>query len=278
MAVFAVSAVLFLYVELCSGACNSLQFEIDGKCCSMCEPGFYVGRNCTKDTQTRCFPCGDSCYSSEPNHYSECKKCTVCDSGLGLRVKTSCTAFSDSVCEVLDGHYCTDRTGESCSRALRHAPCSPGQFIVNTGTADRDTVCSGCAEGTFSNGSLHTCQTHSHCELMGMITVSVGTKTADSECSNLRSRLYSIIPLSGLLILSVALIINCTVRRRKTEGEQRNRSPSQCEQGNRSLPQCEQSDTSPPQCEQGYKSLPQCEQSDPERATRSSWDRAQGVT
>uniref|UniRef100_A0A8B9GVZ9 Tumor necrosis factor receptor superfamily member 5 n=1 Tax=Astyanax mexicanus TaxID=7994 RepID=A0A8B9GVZ9_ASTMX len=129
MAVFAVSAVLFLYVELCSGACNSLQFEIDGKCCSMCEPG----KNCTKDTQTRCFPCGDSCYSSEPNHYSECKKCTVCDSGLGLRVKTSCTAFSDSVCEVLDGHYCTDRTGESCSRALRHAPCSPGQFIVNTG-------------------------------------------------------------------------------------------------------------------------------------------------
>ncbi|XP_049341584.1 tumor necrosis factor receptor superfamily member 14-like [Astyanax mexicanus] len=150
----------------------------------MCKPGFFVGRNCTENTQTRCVPCEDSCYSSEPNHYSECKKCTVCDSGLGLRVKTSCTAVSDSVCEVLDGHYCTDRTGESCSRALRHAPCSPGQFIVNTGTADRDTVCSGCAEGTFSNGSLHTCQTHSQCEDRGLIVIKPGSNSSDAECGN----------------------------------------------------------------------------------------------
>uniref|UniRef100_A0A3B1IFN5 TNFR-Cys domain-containing protein n=1 Tax=Astyanax mexicanus TaxID=7994 RepID=A0A3B1IFN5_ASTMX len=220
-------------------ACRSAEYEINRECCPMCPAGERVYSHCSEDSSTTCVNCTRHTYTDVPNGLIKCLPCTVCDEGSGLRIKRECNKKANALCEPLAGYYCTDLQENNCRKARKHSTCLPGQFIYQNGTEIADNVCQDCPEFTYSNSSLTFCRPHTHCELMGMITVSVGTKTADSECS-LRSRLYSIISISGLLILSVALIINCTVRRRRTEDEQGYKSPSQCEQGNRSLPQCEQ--------------------------------------
>ena len=51
----------------------------------------------------------------------------------GLKINTSCTATTDSVCEPLEGFYCTDRTRNNCAAAKKHTQCKPGQFIKQRG-------------------------------------------------------------------------------------------------------------------------------------------------
>uniref|UniRef100_A0A8C1LTU2 TNFR-Cys domain-containing protein n=1 Tax=Cyprinus carpio TaxID=7962 RepID=A0A8C1LTU2_CYPCA len=78
--------------------------------------------------------------------------------GDGLRVKQSCTLTSDTVCVPLLGYYCIDLLC-NCKRAMKHSSCSPGQYINQTGTEFRDTVCDYCPAGSYSDGTfckLHT--------------------------------------------------------------------------------------------------------------------------
>uniref|UniRef100_A0A3B1JFH7 TNFR-Cys domain-containing protein n=1 Tax=Astyanax mexicanus TaxID=7994 RepID=A0A3B1JFH7_ASTMX len=159
--VFFVSvAINTLNFKLCYSACARAEYEVNGECCPMCAPGNRVYKHCTEFTSTTCVPCSNSSYTSQPNGLLSCLPCTHCDPG---KVKTVCTRQSDAVCEPLEGFYCTDHRSGGCIQATEHTKCSPGEYIQQTGQhASVDTVCSGCAEGTFSNGSLHTCRPHSH--------------------------------------------------------------------------------------------------------------------
>lgn len=115
-------------------------------------------------------PCADSTFTSEPNGLLNCLSCAVCDPGKsvlckksafyiqfsvhriyrvrinivypltlvflteqGLRVKTACTQISDTVCEPLEGFYCTNDEKGSCTQAVEHTKCSPGQYIKQKG-------------------------------------------------------------------------------------------------------------------------------------------------
>ncbi|XP_036433947.1 tumor necrosis factor receptor superfamily member 14-like isoform X2 [Colossoma macropomum] len=104
------------------------------------ERGTYVYKSCTNDMSTICI------------------QCTVCDPAQGLRVKTACTWSSDTVCEPIDGYYCTDQQRGSCIQAVEHTNCSPGQYIKHIGTAFKNTECAECLDGTYSDGSLQVCQ------------------------------------------------------------------------------------------------------------------------
>ena len=53
--------------------------------------------------------------------------------GAGLRVKRACSSTSDSLCEPLEGHYCTDPIKDGCRGAVEHTKCSPGQYVNQTG-------------------------------------------------------------------------------------------------------------------------------------------------
>lgn len=53
--------------------------------------------------------------------------------GQGLRVKTACTRTSDTVCEPMEGFYCTNDKEGSCTQAVEHTKCSPGQYIKQKG-------------------------------------------------------------------------------------------------------------------------------------------------
>lgn len=53
--------------------------------------------------------------------------------GSGLKVKTSCTTTSDTVCEPLEGFYCMDFAEEGCVAAQKHTSCQPGQYVSQEG-------------------------------------------------------------------------------------------------------------------------------------------------
>ncbi|XP_058245649.1 tumor necrosis factor receptor superfamily member 5-like isoform X2 [Hemibagrus wyckioides] len=124
--------------------------------------------------------CICACARAEYEINGEC--CPMCPSGQGLRVKTACTQTSDTVCEPLEGFYCTDGYRGGCRYAVEHRKCSPGQYIKQKGTALTDTECAACADGTFSNGSLEMCKPHSECEDLGLIEIKPGTNSLDAEC------------------------------------------------------------------------------------------------
>lgn len=53
--------------------------------------------------------------------------------GSGLKVKTSCTTKSNTVCEPLEGFYCVDFKEGGCAAAEKHTSCRPGQYISESG-------------------------------------------------------------------------------------------------------------------------------------------------
>ncbi|XP_059916320.1 uncharacterized protein LOC132464133, partial [Gadus macrocephalus] len=57
---------------------------------------------------------------------------------------------------------------------------APNNF--GEGTADKDTECLHCTDGTFSNGTSTSCQNHTKCESVGLKLMRPGTDSTDSEC------------------------------------------------------------------------------------------------
>ncbi|KAK2841293.1 hypothetical protein Q7C36_012872 [Tachysurus vachellii] len=199
--------------------CARAEYEINGECCPMCQPGSRVFRHCTEFTSTTCKQCVGLTYTDEPNGLANCISCTVCDAGQGLRVKTACTQTSDTVCEPLEGFYCTDEYSVSCRYAEEHTKCSPGQYIKQKGTALKDAECAECADGTYSNGSLQTCKPHSKCEDFGLTEITKGTNSLDAECGKKRPvaliagvSLVIVLVLAGLLIAIVIMRRKCQLR------------------------------------------------------------------
>ncbi|KAK3566192.1 hypothetical protein QTP86_028415 [Hemibagrus guttatus] len=125
---FIFAVIFLLNIKLCFCACARAEYEINKECCPMCAPGNHVYRHCTEFVSTTCVPCVDS-FTSEPNGLLKCLSCAVCDPGQGLRVKTACARISDTVCEPLEGSYCTNYEKGSCTQAVEHTKCRPGQYI-----------------------------------------------------------------------------------------------------------------------------------------------------
>ncbi|CAL8261077.1 unnamed protein product [Gadus morhua 'NCC'] len=153
---------------------------------------------------TSCKRCRGDTFQDEING-RQCPSCTFCDAGLGLKVKRSCTSTSDAVCEVLDGFFCSDSNGGGCRAAQRHTVCSPGQYIGQRGTADKDTECLQCTHGTFSNGTLSSCQNHKKCESVGLKLMKPGTDSTDSECGP-QTGLVAGIVIPIMLVMALIII------------------------------------------------------------------------
>uniref|UniRef100_A0A8C4Z8T2 TNFR-Cys domain-containing protein n=1 Tax=Gadus morhua TaxID=8049 RepID=A0A8C4Z8T2_GADMO len=151
-------------------------------CCPTCPPGMYVSRHCTEFTSTSCASCTEGTFQDGDNGREQCFSCKHCDAGLGLKAKKSCSSTSDAVCEVLDEFFCSDSNRGGCRAAQRHTVCSPGQYIGQRGTADKDTECPHCTDGTFSDGTSSSCQNHTKCESVGLKLMRPGTDSTDSEC------------------------------------------------------------------------------------------------
>ncbi|CAL8280086.1 unnamed protein product [Boreogadus saida] len=159
--------------------------------------------------------CPDGTFTAGHNEQKQCSTCTKCDEGLGLKVNKSCSSTSDAVCEVLDGFFCSNRNGSECRTARRHTVCSPGQYIGQRGTADKDTECLHCTDGTFSNGTS-SCQPHTICD--SGVQIKPGTDSTDSTCFHYVAIVFIII---GCIIplISIIALRAWVYRRRKMEKE-----------------------------------------------------------
>ncbi|XP_051982894.1 tumor necrosis factor receptor superfamily member 5-like isoform X2 [Xyrauchen texanus] len=221
-----ISAIVTLDIELCFSACAPAEYDINGNCCSMCAPGNSVYWDCTEDTSTTCVPCPESTYIDEPNYIMKCFNCTVCDENVGLRVQKACTRTADTVCEPHEGFYCINQNKDSCTFAMKHSKCNPGQYIKQTGTALKDTVCADCTDGTYSNGSLTFCQPHSKCETEGSEEIKPGTKSSDAECgkSTPVGLIVGVIFAFIVIVLIVVAVGFLTILILKQRGQLSNRS------------------------------------------------------
>ncbi|XP_030641358.1 tumor necrosis factor receptor superfamily member 14-like [Chanos chanos] len=211
--------ILFHDFQCCIGTCGEAEYEVDGQCCPMCGPGFHVYRHCTDDTSTTCKPCSTSTFTNSPNGLSRCFQCTVCDSSQGLRIKKECTFIADTICKPREGYYCIDQHKHSCRAAAEHSTCKPGQYIIQQGSADTDTVCGDCVGETYSNGSFSSCLPHTQCESSDGVLRWVkrpGTHSSDTECEEIQKVAIILGVLSGVVIVTVGLAC-FTIHKRKTE-------------------------------------------------------------
>uniref|UniRef100_A0A8C5F584 TNFR-Cys domain-containing protein n=1 Tax=Gadus morhua TaxID=8049 RepID=A0A8C5F584_GADMO len=201
-----------------SANCRPAEYSTEEGCCPNCPPGMYVSRHCTGFRSTSCASCTEGTFQDGDNGREQCFACKHCDAGLGLKVKKSCSSTSDAVCEVLDGFFCSDSNGGGCRAAQRHTVCSPGQYIGQRGTADKDTECLHCTDGTFSNGTSTSCQNHTKCESKELKQVKPGTDSTDSECgehSPQTGLVAGVIPGVILLMALMGLIIAIIHRKNK---------------------------------------------------------------
>jgi len=57
----------------------------------------------------------------------------VCTGLRGVKINRSCTRSADTVCEPLEGFYCIKQNKSSCTYAVQHSECHPGQYIKQAG-------------------------------------------------------------------------------------------------------------------------------------------------
>ncbi|KAM8840418.1 tumor necrosis factor receptor superfamily member 6B [Spinachia spinachia] len=148
--------------------------------CDRCPPGFYLRSTCTVTSKSVCAQCPPGSFTELWNYIGKCLRCGVCDHNQV--VKTPCAAHSDCQCECKHGHY---RKG-AYDMCRRHSECASGHEVLSPGTADEDTVCQSCPNGTYSDtvSALHNCTRHRGCDVPGTQMVLKGSSWHDSVCTS----------------------------------------------------------------------------------------------
>ncbi|XP_032420662.1 tumor necrosis factor receptor superfamily member 5-like isoform X3 [Xiphophorus hellerii] len=187
--------------------CHITEYNIGEECCPMCPAGEQVRIDCTEFKTTSCQKCSDGTFMDLPNGLKNCNPCSTCDSGAGLKVKQQCVRSADTVCEPMEGFYCTDLKSGGCSVAQKHRSCEPGHYISRMGTASTDTECSECSSGSFSDGTMLSCQPHTQCENKNLQLIKAGTASTDAECGGKSSNITEIVIGVLFVFLVVALIV-----------------------------------------------------------------------
>lgn len=163
--------------------CGPSEYLLETFCCPKCPQGKRVKTHCTLTRSTSCTGCLEGTFMDEDTGREECFPCTNCGQDSKLKDKIRCTTTSNSVCEPLEGAYCVDFRDGGCARAQTHSSCKPGQHISERGTMNRDTLCSDCRSGTFSNGTLTSCLPHTDCRSLDRKQVKPGSLVADAVCA-----------------------------------------------------------------------------------------------
>uniref|UniRef100_A0A3Q3F7A6 TNFR-Cys domain-containing protein n=1 Tax=Labrus bergylta TaxID=56723 RepID=A0A3Q3F7A6_9LABR len=181
------------------------EYLFGDECCPMCPIGNRVKTDCEEDKSTSCQPCTEGTFMNKMNGLKKCLSCRECGAGSGLKMKTSCTIRSDTVCEPLEGFYCSEFPGYDCVEAKKHRRCEPGEYISQKGTSSTDTVCSTCSDGTFSDGTFTSCQNHKQCESEDLLLLRAGTKTEDAQCGDIPSDWTGLIV--GVVVVLLVLVL-----------------------------------------------------------------------
>ncbi|XP_063063880.1 tumor necrosis factor receptor superfamily member 14-like [Engraulis encrasicolus] len=208
----------------CTGysvVCGKAEYYSGEGCCPVCSAGYHVRKHCTEYTSTTCAPCPPATFTDHPNGLSSCSSCRVCDNSAGLSLKTECISTSDTLCEPLEGHYCTDPIKDGCQGAVEHTKCSPGQYIKEKGTSSSDSVCGDCGNNTYSDGTFTSCRPHTKCEALGKEVIQEATLSSDAQCGTKQD--YTVAIIVGVMmavLLAVVILVMFLRRKRRREREE----------------------------------------------------------
>uniref|UniRef100_A0A8D3C6W2 TNFR-Cys domain-containing protein n=1 Tax=Scophthalmus maximus TaxID=52904 RepID=A0A8D3C6W2_SCOMX len=147
--------------------------------CDSCAPGTYLRASCTPTQRSVCATCPPGSYTERWNYIRKCLRCGVC--GHNQVVVSACAADRDCQCECKAGFHGRGRY-DVC---MRHSQCPSGQGVLTRGTAEEDTVCQVCPNGTFSDAvsSVQNCTEHRGCAAAaGLQLLLRGCTWHDSVC------------------------------------------------------------------------------------------------
>ncbi|KAM8755530.1 tumor necrosis factor receptor superfamily member 14-like isoform 2-T2 [Acanthopagrus schlegelii] len=185
--------------------CHRSEYQTGSECCPMCPAGNRVKTDCTEYRSTSCLPCTEGTFMNQPTGLKHCFACTNCDAGSNLKINLTCTTTSDIVCEPLEGFFCLESTENGCVAAQKHTRCKPGQYIRHKGTAQRDTECSGCSEGQYSDGTFTSCRSHTKCETLNLEVIKPGTVSTDAECGEQKANWTAVVV--GVVVPCIVMIV-----------------------------------------------------------------------
>ncbi|XP_058857859.1 tumor necrosis factor receptor superfamily member 14-like isoform X1 [Acipenser ruthenus] len=196
----------FVNIKTAVSSCTALQFDVDGRCCPMCSPGSSVFRACTQDSSTSCLPCTHGTYTEEPNGLLKCFPCKNCDQASGLIVLHKCQLQKNTICGPLNGYFCSGKARDGgCDQGQKHTVCRAGERVKSQGTAESDTRCEDCPEGTFSTKNMSlNCIPWTDCELNDKVKYTEGSSTADVQCQEKT-------PVGLIVGLTVGLIVGLCI-------------------------------------------------------------------
>ncbi|XP_041128805.1 tumor necrosis factor receptor superfamily member 14-like [Polyodon spathula] len=220
----------FVNIKTVVRSCAASEFSVEGQCCPMCSAGSSVHKLCTHDISTSCIPCERGTYTEEPNGLLKCFPCKNCDQALGLTVRHECQRHKNTICGPLTGYFCSGKArGGGCDQGQKHTVCKAGQRVQSQGTAESDTRCEGCPEGTFSTKNMSLdCTPWTDCALNGKVKYTDGTSTADVQCQEKQPVGLIVGSIVGLCLF-VGVGVGVGVRYWKIKGAFLNKKSSETE-------------------------------------------------
>ncbi|XP_051468152.1 tumor necrosis factor receptor superfamily member 11A [Apus apus] len=155
-------------------------YEYSGRCCTKCEPGKYMSARCTGTSDSVCQPCGPNEYMDVWNEEEKCLLHKICDQGKALREVNPGNSTSQRQCACTMGYH----WNEDCDCCQRNTVCAPGFGVEHPVQQDKDTMCTPCPRGYFSNvaSSTDKCKSWTNCTALGMTESVPGTDKSDAVC------------------------------------------------------------------------------------------------
>ncbi|XP_029434031.1 tumor necrosis factor receptor superfamily member 14 isoform X2 [Rhinatrema bivittatum] len=189
--------------------CFQGEYSTGTGCCPMCQAGTRVRNHCKETSGTNCIPCMAGTYMDHPSGLTDCFKCKICDTGMGLTEKQKCTYVKNTVCDCESGFYCAEPQEEDCELCQRWTSCEPGYYVGKPGTETKDTVCERCPDGTFSMKYMsEKCEPWTRCSDQNKIKEKAGTLTSDSVC---KDKDMTGVIISAVTVFIVLIAVICTI-------------------------------------------------------------------
>ncbi|KAM4622969.1 tumor necrosis factor receptor superfamily member 5 [Discoglossus pictus] len=190
-----------------AGICLDSQYEKYDKCCQKCPPGQYLSTECSKDNETSCSYCQPGEFQDKWNRETSCHLHAYCDPNAGFEQESEGTTEKDVMCRCQRGRHCSSQLCETC---VLNTACAPGYGVLKIADTFSDTVCSPCANGTFSNitSDREPCRAWSRCS-PSQQEVFPGSSLRDVSCSEhisqsgSKAAIYVLLAIFGLLFIIV---------------------------------------------------------------------------
>ncbi|KAM4027247.1 tumor necrosis factor receptor superfamily member 11A [Anomaloglossus baeobatrachus] len=183
------------------------QYEYRGQCCNKCSPGTHLTARCSPNANTKCSPCGPNEYMSIWNEDVKCTRHRDCDSGKALRVTFEGNSTYPQECVCTEGYY-FDTKQDIC---MENVKCLPGFGVQLPVQSNKNTVCTPCPVGYYSNSSSATdaCNRWTNCTNVGLQEIVPGNNISDAICDHhiVSPDLTKVVILIMLLIVASGIVI-----------------------------------------------------------------------